>query len=449
MTAVAIHAGGSVAFPLGDTTTGRQWVIGRAKDADIVIDDASVSRRHAVLSGGADFTIEDLGSENGTTIVVRAPSVIDETARLVPHRLRPGERAILGPTMHAQLGSVTLLLQPGTAPWQAPAPGASIPLPAGVIVTSAAMKHVFWLAERFAQGTINMLLLGETGVGKEVVAEHIHRASPRNAGPFVRLNCASFRGDLLESELFGYERGAFTGAVAAKRGLVEVADGGTMLLDEVGEMPLDLQARLLRFLEDRRAMRLGATDSRQVDVRTISATNRDLPAEVNAGRFRSDLYFRLNGVSLEIPPLRTRPEDIAPLAEHFVRLHAEALGLSPPPTLDPGALAALKRQALPGNARELRNLIERALLLAEPGQPVREDQLMIAPGAPKNEPAQIAASKPTTSDQVDDDDEERQRVLTALEECAGNQTRAAKRLGLTRRALIVRLERYGIARPRR
>jgi transcriptional regulator with PAS, ATPase and Fis domain len=272
-----------------------------------------------------------------------------------------------------------------------------------------------------------------------VLAEHIHRASPRRAGPFVRLNCASFRGELLESELFGHERGAFTGAAAAKRGLVEVADGGTLFLDEVGETPLELQARLLRFLENRQATRLGATESRQLDVRIISATNRDLVAAVEAGRFRSDLYFRLNGVTLEIPSLRERPEDIVPLAESFVRSQASALELAEAPALDDSAIAALKRLPFAGNARELRNLIERALLIAEPGQPLRADDLMIEP------PPGARDSAPPLEDS---DDDEKSRILEVLERCAGNQTRAARELGLTRKALIVRLQRYGITRPR-
>src|SRR5262249_17200590 len=180
-----------------------------------------------------------------------------------------------------------------------------------------AMQRVYWVADRVAQGKINVLLLGETGVGKEVLAEHIHRASPRRDRPFLRLNCAAFRGELLESELFGHERGAFTGAVAAKPGLVELADGGTVFLDEIGETPLDLQSRLLRFLEDGQALRIGATEPRTFDVRIISATNRDLSSEIAAGRFRNDLYFRLNGVTIEIPPLRARREEIVPLAQHF------------------------------------------------------------------------------------------------------------------------------------
>jgi len=445
MTAVAIHPGGMIAIPLGEPGVERQWVIGRAKDADIVVDDASLSRRHAVLHGGARFTIEDLGSENGTTIVQEqgATSPTDETLKLMKRRLGPGERAVFGPLVTAQLGRVTLVLQPGTAagaPWQATLPQEPTPLPEGVIVASPAMQRTYWLAERFAQGKINIMVLGETGVGKEVLAEHIHRASPRRDGPFMRLNCASFRGELLESELFGHEKGAFTGAVGVKRGLVELADGGTLFLDEVGETPLDLQSRLLRFLEDRRASRVGSTETRLVDVRIISATNRDPEAEVAAGRFRNDLYFRLNGVSIEIPPLRARPEDIVPLAEHFVRAHATALAM-PVPALDPRAIVVLQRYAFPGNARELRNLIERAMLLTASGQPLRAEHLML-----DVKPA--PATDPVAPVGVADDDKEKQRILETLDRFGGNQTRAAKELGLTRKALIVRLERYGITRPR-
>ena len=442
MTALAIHAKGVIAFPLGEPGVARQWVIGRAKDADIVIDDPSVSRRHAILYGGAAFEIEDVGSENGTTIVhgTGVPSAAEETPRLVPHRLRWRERAVLGPSVHAQLGRVTFALQLGTAGWQAPLPSRPASLASGVVVVSPVMKRIYWLAERFAQGAINVLLLGETGVGKEVLAEHIHHASPRRDGPFFRLNCASFRGELLESELFGHERGAFTGAVMSKPGLVELADGGTLFLDEIGETPLDLQARLLRFLEDRRALRVGGTDAEVVDVRIISATNRDLASGVDDGKFRSDLYFRLNGVALEIPPLRARPEEIIPLAEHFVRVRAASLGLGAAPPIATDALALLKRLPFPGNARELRNLVDRAMLLADPGTPLLAEHF--ARGNDRSAPAheQVEA-------EVDDD--ERRRIIAVLDECGGNQTRAAKQLGVTRRALIIRLERYGIARPRR
>jgi DNA-binding NtrC family response regulator len=437
MMAVVIYAGGVNACPLEGK---RSWVIGRGRDADISVDDASVSRRHAILHGGPPYELEDLGSENGTTIAKHdgAPSMVDETLKLATRRLVVGERIELADNMQAQFGRVTLVLQPGTAagaPWQAPAPATPTPLPASVIAVSPAMQRVYFLAERFAQGAINILLLGETGVGKEVLAEHIHRASPRRAGPFVRLNCASFRGELLESELFGHERGAFTGAVAAKPGLVEQADGGTLLLDEIGETPTDVQSRLLRFLEDRRALRIGATEPRPVDVRIVSATNRDLSAEIAAGRFRSDLYFRLDGVALEIPPLRERRVEIAPLARHFIRLQAAALGMTPP-KLDPAAVAILERHPFPGNARELRNLIERALLLCEGGT-LTTEHLMLETPPREAEPATLI------------DEDEKTRVLAALDECAGNQTRAAAKLGITRRALIVRLERYGVPRPRR
>ncbi len=451
MTAVALHPGGVIAIPLGEPGAVRTWVIGRSKDADIVVDDASLSRRHAALHAtGSSYQIEDLGSENGTMIVHGGVPTDEETLKLRPRQLARGERATIGPSAHAQLGRVTLVIQPGTAAgaaWQAAMPAEPVPLADNVVVASPTMQRVYWLADRFAQGKINLLVIGETGVGKEVLAEHIHRASPRRAGPFLRLNCASFRGELLESELFGHERGAFTGAVAAKPGLVELADGGTLFLDEVGETPLDLQSRLLRFLEDRNALRIGGTEPRKVDVRIISATNREPSNEVNAGRFRSDLYFRLNGVTIEIPPLRARPEDIVPLAEHFLRLHAAALGLPRPPALAPDALTALKRHAFPGNARELRNLIERAMLLAAPGQPLLVEHFMLDVAAPRTSSPVIAAPVPATLGPAEEED--KRRVIAALDACGGNQTRAAKELGMTRKALIVRLARYNITRPRR
>jgi DNA-binding NtrC family response regulator len=427
-----IRPTGIVAIPLAPERD--RWVLGRSKDADIPIDDASVSRRHAMLYGGPPFEIEDLRSENGTSIAthVGIPPSPDSTAPIQTRRLAPGERVPVEPDARLQCGQVTVVLQAGALEgriWRAPMRSGATPLPPDVVATSPAMRRVYWLAEQFAQGTISILILGETGVGKEILAEYIHRASPRQAGPFVRVNCASLRGEQLESELFGHD----TGAVASKPGRIEQANGGTLFLDEVGEMPADVQARLLRFLEDRRVSRVGATDVREVDVRVIAATNRDLAADVASGRFRNDLYFRLDGVALAIPPLRHRRKEIAPLARHFARAHAHTLG-RPTPELDASALAALEELPLAGNARELRNLIERALLLCEPGAPLRAEHLML-----DGQPVPGPSSTPG--------DDEARRIVQALEACAGNQTRAAELLGMTRRALIVRLERYGLQRP--
>jgi transcriptional regulator of acetoin/glycerol metabolism len=238
----------------------------------------------------------------------------------------------------------------------------SAPAAGGPVSVDPVIKQLDKLVDRLAAGTINVLLLGETGAGKEVFAEKIHRRSPRADKPFLRLNCAALSEQLLESELFGYEKGAFTGAVAAKPGLLETADGGTVFLDELADLPATLQAKLLRVLEDRAVLRVGALKPRAVDVRFVSATNRDLEIEMNRGAFRKDLYFRLGAATLMIPPLRERPSEIAPLAQRFVAQFAKQLGRlrrradrtrAPPDRQDPRDAAS--RGRIGGSARATRS----------------------------------------------------------------------------------------------
>ncbi len=226
------------------------------------------------------------------------------------------------------------------------------------------MQRIHQLAERAAAGTINVIVTGETGVGKELLSETVHRMSPRRDGPYVCLNCAALSETLLESELFGHERGAFTGAHQAKTGLIEAAAGGSLFLDEVGELSLTTQAKLLRVLETREVTRLGSVKPRRIDVRFIAATNRDLEAEVERGTFRRDLYFRLNGITLTIPPLRERRTEIPYLAGIFIRRICRELG-RPEPQLPQPILHILEQYAWPGNIRELKNMIERAVLLCD------------------------------------------------------------------------------------
>ncbi len=291
------------------------------------------------------------------------------------------------------------------------------------------MRRLFDLAERAAAGSINVLVLGETGVGKEILARTVHRLSPRADKPFVCVDCAALSEALLESELFGHERGAFTGAAQAKNGLLETAPGGTVFLDEVGDLPLRLQAKLLRVIETRELLRVGGVKPRRIDVRFIAATNRDLEADVAAGSYRRDLYFRLNGMTLAIPPLRDRPADIEPLCRAFLAQICRSSGRRKPPALTPEALAVLRGHPWPGNVRELRNAIERALLLAA-GAAIGPEHLSIASAGPGS------AS-------------EQERVVAALAACGGNQSRAARRLGISRKALIARLDAYGVVRPRK
>jgi transcriptional regulator with PAS, ATPase and Fis domain len=290
------------------------------------------------------------------------------------------------------------------------------------------MQRVHALAARAAAGSINLLILGETGAGKEVLARRVHRLSPRAGRPFVCINCAALSEPLLESELFGHERGAFTGATQAKPGLLETAPGGTVFLDEVGELPAALQAKLLRVIETRELVRVGSVRPRRIDVRFIAATNRDLEEEVARGSFRRDLFFRLNGMTLSLPPLRARPREIPALCRLFLKELSPAAGRKAPPRLTAAALAQLCAHGWPGNVRELRNVIERALLLA-PGDEIGVEHLpAAAPAAPAGE---------------------RERILAALEACAGNQSRAARQLGISRKVLLARLDSWGVKRPRK
>jgi DNA-binding NtrC family response regulator len=343
------------------------------------------------------------------------------------------------------------------------------------IVHDAVMERVYKLAERAAAGTINVLIVGETGAGKEVLAERVHRMSPRTEKAFLCLNCASLSEHLLESELFGHERGAFTGASEAKPGLLETAPGGTVFLDEIGEMPLLLQAKLLRVLETRLVTRVGGLKPKAIDVRFVAATNRNLEEEVAGGRFRRDLYFRLNGMTLHIPPLRARRGEIVPLANLFLRQFAEPLGQDPP-ALSDEARVMLEDYVWPGNVRELRNTMERAVLLCTGDEILPEHlplEAMSAAMASAAPPEPAARPTPTASVLAYEGsgfgsappvgfgaglaapgapipgEDERDRILRVLAECGGNQSRAAKALGIARSTLVLRLNEYQVPRPRK
>jgi len=306
-----------------------------------------------------------------------------------------------------------------------------------VVVVDARMAQLYEMVAQVARSDITVLLLGETGVGKEVLAEAVHRRSPRNGKPFLKLNCAALSETLLESELFGHERGAFTGAIQAKPGLLESADGGTVFLDEIGDMPMSLQVKLLRVLEQKEVMRVGGLRTKSIDVRFVGATNRDLEADSEAGVFRRDLYFRLSGICLSIPPLRERQSEIEPLARTFIADAAARLG-RPAPDLPAGVLDLLRAYSWPGNIRELRNVIERAVVLST-GTTIEAPHL----------PVDKMQSTFSITDSRDLVDSERERIEQALEACAGNQTQAAKMVGMPRRTFLRRLDEYGIARPRK
>jgi two-component system, NtrC family, response regulator AtoC len=561
-------------------------VLGRAADADVRIEDGSISRQHAILHLGPPLKIEDLGSANGTwvkerRIVPSEPVVIqvNEAIRVGsvtvivqrrstpvrPRRVRshdyfesrvdeecsraarngehfvlvhllldrelsaevqavmlrtlreadvvatygPGEiemllldsdpnqvdqlirrlsEAIAGHGLSAKIGAAwyprdgrdpSMLVS--TARDRAHGHSDHPAEPAEFIVADDRMRAVHELVARVAAADISVLLLGETGVGKEVVAEMIHRQSSRRTKPFLKLNCGALTETLLESELFGHERGAFTGANQSKPGLLEIAGGGVVFLDEIGELSMGMQVKLLRVLDERKLLRVGGLKPRPIDVRVLSATNRDLDLEVRRGAFRLDLLYRLNAMSIVIPPLRERPGEIEPLARHFIRTIATSSN-RPAPALAEEAILLLRAYSWPGNVRELRNVIERAVILCSGGEIRAQDlphEKMQAPSLPAGvtngdstlpimpqprsrrasaqPPLRSAgptipmstASPPPQDGHGHKDDDERARILAALDRCAGNQTQAAQLLGMSRRTLINRLEKYAMPRPRK
>jgi transcriptional regulator with PAS, ATPase and Fis domain len=383
-----------------------------------------------------------------------------------------------------------------------PAAGAPPSSKGSAVIHDATMQRLYALLDVIAPSPLNVVILGETGTGKEVFAESIHKGSARSSAPFLRVNCAAMSGSLLESELFGHERGAFTGALGAKEGLFEAADGGTVFLDEVGELPTETQAKLLRVVEYGEVIRLGSVQPRRVDVRYVAATNRDLSAAIASGRFRSDLFFRLNGFSVTLPALRKREKDIVPLARHFLDRAARGR----PFALAPESQVTLERYSWPGNVRELKNVVERALVLAGAGGRIEPLHLQLPDNSPVLEtgaynvvttpqnmmganetipptpygPGNLAATWPPMTPmappvapppagmtpsggipamppgaggandlRAQRESWEKQQILQALERTSGNQKEAAKLLGVSRRTLINKIEAYGIARPRK
>jgi two-component system response regulator AtoC len=384
---------------------GARLTVGRGPRCTVVVDDPKISRRHAAFHGGPPLAIEDLGSTNGIRIAGRR---LTAGAR---HALEPGVSVQLGPCVAVVLGGAHESISDG-------------PRFATIAITDPTPAGVPEVVHRIARAGMSALVLGETGTGKEVLARTLHELSGR-AGAFVAVNCAALNEALLESELFGHERGAFTGAAAAKPGLFEVASGGTVFLDEIGELPTSLQAKLLRALESRQAYRLGGLEPRTLDVWFVSATHRDLVADVASGRFRQDFYFRINGISLTLAPLRARRALIPALVDRLLVDAARRVGRAPPRLTD-AALAALVRHDWPGNVRELRTVIERAVMLtdgdelgaadilldrmdarmdrtASPGEPAKLDskaRLEAAAAAHRGNTASIARAYGTSRSQV-------------------------------------------------
>jgi DNA-binding NtrC family response regulator len=381
----------------------RPIIVGSDPEADLVLADDTVSGRHAELRPTPQgWMVRDLGSTNGVVIgeVRVLEAILDERTRRV------------------QLGESELEFKLSDEEVAHPL----APRPFGRLVGDApAMRELFALLEQAAASDSTVLLEGESGTGKEVLSEALHKSSPRHAGPFVVVDCASLAPSLIESELFGHEKGAFTGADRARAGALEEAEGGTLFLDEIGELPLEHQAKLLRALESREIRRLGTVKPRPIDVRVVAATHRKLDRMVQTNTFRSDLYYRLAVIKVHVPSLRHRHEDVLPLARRFlVELKP---GIDPDAVLSPGVMAALTAYQWPGNVRELRNVVQRLCLVGELATELRARQDIMAP--PSYEDARRQAL----------DDFERDYCRMVLDHAGGNVSKAATHAGLSRQML--------------
>jgi two-component system, NtrC family, response regulator GlrR len=400
------------------TSTGDRCAVGSHASNDLVLEDKTVSRFHfEVRVEGQVAWLRDLGSLNGTSV----DGVIVREARLRN-----------GSLIRAGLSAVQFHL----ASESAPLPISSAEQFGSLVGKSLGMRAAFYLLERAAATDATVLLQGETGSGKDAAAESIHQASGRADGPFVVLDCGAIPENLIESELFGHERGAFTGAVSRQVGVFEAAEGGTLFLDEIGELPLELQPKLLRVLEQRTIRRVGGHGHQPVDVRIIAATNRDLRAEVNAGRFRADLYYRLAVINVDLPPLRARPEDIPPLVDEVVAsLDADPDAVAR--VITPDLVARLQTAAWRGNVRELRNYLERCLVLHRPPPLQAHPEPETAP--PVDPRLSFATARQQALDQF-----ERSYVQALLDRHGGNVSQAARAAGMNRVYLHRLLRRHGL-----
>jgi transcriptional regulator with GAF, ATPase, and Fis domain len=409
--------------------------VGGKPGNDLVLRDETVSRFHFEIAlDEHGFRLRDLGSTNGTLV---------DGWRAADLYLRPGAEI--------RIGQSKVVFEPSEE-------RAELPLSederfGALVGRSAAMRELFATLGRIAPTSFTVLIEGETGTGKEGVADAIHQASPRSKAPFVVFDCAAVSGNLLESEFFGHERGAFTGAETTRSGCMEEAHRGTLFLDEIGELPLDLQPKLLRALERREFRRVGGTRVHTVDVRVVAATNRDLAREVNQGTFRDDLYYRLGVVRVRIPPLRERPEDVRLLAEHFLRTSLTddpALAERVLATVPAGDWERLERYPWPGNARELRNVVDRALALGTDASPLRFDPAAAGPGVPRGPVRPTTPAPPVDLDRpmLPQRAElvvafEKAYLTGVLERHDGKYSRAASAAGIDRMYFKRLLRRHG------
>ncbi len=421
-------------------TSGQRVAIGRAPTNTVVVHDERASRFHAeIFPTSRGWMVRDLESRNSTQL--------NGLAITTDHLLASGDTITIG---HATLvygegdtPTAQTVSADRPAPAAAPAAPPSIRRPAAegsaMAGQSAAIEAIREQIDRVAATKATVLIRGESGTGKELVGRAIHEASDRRGGPFVCLNCAALSETLLESELFGHEKGAFTGATDRKIGKFEAAHAGTLVLDEIGEMSPAIQAKFLRVLEGHPFERVGGSTRVQVDVRVVAATNRDLEAAVTAGTFRRDLYFRLKVVEILVPPLRRRPEDIAVLATHFLERFAAETGRRLR-GFTPAAIEALEAYRWPGNIRELRNCVERAVVLAQ-REWIDVDDVALTQLAVAGDTGKVAPSAgPFTPMSIDE--MERRHVLATLEAVGGNKTKAAAILGIERSTLDRKLAKW-------
>jgi transcriptional regulator with PAS, ATPase and Fis domain len=390
--------------------------IGTLSENDLVLTDPTVSRHHAVVEERADgYVLRDLDSTNGTFL---------DNVRVREGYIAPGSIIRLGETeiSFSPVEERVEILRSSADHF------------GGLIGASAAVQEVFGVLESVAPTDMTVLIQGETGTGKEVAARAVHQHSRRARGPFVVFDCGAVAPNLIESELFGHEKGAFTDAVKSRQGAFELAHGGTLFLDEIGELSLPLQPKLLRALDQREVKRVGADRSVTVDVRVVAATNRDLEKEVKAGRFREDLFYRLSAVSVFIPPLRRRKEDIEAIAVHLLRGISSEVGKKIT-GLSPEAAEALRAYPWPGNVRELRNVLARAAALSTTNR-IEARNLFLAQG---KRTTTIHGLSGKTLEEI-----EKAAIHATLKSTSGNKTEAAKALGIAYSTLYEKMKKYGM-----
>lgn len=392
--------------------------IGSRKGSELCLEDATVSREHAEVAATAEgYLLQDLGSTNGTFL---------NGVRIDRAYLRDGAILTMGKCrIRFQLEEAGKLLATGM-------PGSSIQNFGEMVAVSESMQRAFTLLEGLAASEVTVLVEGETGTGKELAARAVHDRSPRAKGPFVIFDCSTIPADLMESELFGYVKGAFTGADISRPGAVEDASGGTLFLDEIGELPLNLQPKLLRLLDRREYKRLGTSQHHEVDIRFVAATNRDLESLVREGTFRQDLFYRVSAARAVLPPLRERPEDIPVLAKTFLDRVGERRDSSI--ELKKAARKQLLKHSWPGNVRELKNVLETAAALAKGDTIGAGDLNLVAGGvgsAGSGSPGSLA-------------DAEAMAVRDALERADGNKRQAARLLGVAPSTLYAKMKKFGL-----